>query len=145
MSNVNFVAENLLVRLTTDKFLYPYNHCIQDHFKLVVENTTRSDWESIVHDIKKEFIKYPFELGWNMSKGENWCIPSTAAQGNLLEAINTTLNMLQFHYMDRDLHRTGNSIVVVSAGKYFHRLEHTDYQFSSVSLWSFWTCHIEIK
>lgn len=43
-------------------------------------------------------------------------IPSTAAQGNLLEAINVTLNVLSLHYIDRDLHRTGNSIVVISAG-----------------------------
>jgi hypothetical protein len=27
-----------------------------------------------------------------------------------------TLNLMQFHYLDRDLHRTGNSIVVVSPG-----------------------------
>jgi len=33
-----------------------------------------------------------------------------------LEAINVALNVLQLHYMDRDLHRTGNSVVVVSAG-----------------------------
>jgi hypothetical protein len=33
-----------------------------------------------------------------------------------LEAINVTLNVMQFHYLDRDLHRTGNSIVVISPG-----------------------------
>jgi hypothetical protein len=43
-------------------------------------------------------------------------VPSTAAQGNILEAINTALNVMQLHYIDRDLHRCGNSVVIVSAG-----------------------------
>lgn len=43
-------------------------------------------------------------------------VPSDAIHGNILEAINTTLNILDKHYMDRDLQRTGNSIVLISAG-----------------------------
>jgi hypothetical protein len=43
-------------------------------------------------------------------------VPSDAVHGNLLEAINATLNILDKHYMDRDLQRTGNSIVLISAG-----------------------------
>ena len=35
---------------------------------------------------------------------------------HFLEAINVTLNVLDKHYMDRDLTRTGNSIVMISAG-----------------------------
>lgn len=50
------------------------------------------------------------------SKMTNFSIPSDAKNGNLLEAINTTLNVLDKHYMDRDLQRTGNSIVMISAG-----------------------------
>jgi DEP domain-containing protein 5 len=42
--------------------------------------------------------------------------PSDAYDGNFLEAINTTMNILDKHYMDRDLLRTGNSIVMISAG-----------------------------
>ena len=91
-----------------------------DHYKPIIENETRSDWESLIHRIKKEFIKYPRSLNWNISLDgfgrSSSRIPSVASQGNLLEAINTTLNVLQFHFMDRDLSRTGNSIVVVTAG-----------------------------
>lgn len=43
-------------------------------------------------------------------------IPSDSINGNFLGAINTSLNILGLHYMDRDLVRTGNSIVMVSAG-----------------------------
>lgn len=56
------------------------------------------------------------DVGWNLSTGDLGRRPSNASQGNVLEAINLTTNMLQFHYLDRDLHRTGNSIVVISPG-----------------------------
>jgi hypothetical protein len=88
----------------------------QDHYKVVVENETRPDWESLVLKIKKAFVEYPQQGGWGISSETESRIPSTAAQGNLLEAINVTLNVLSLHYIDRDLHRTGNSIVVISAG-----------------------------
>ena len=43
----------------------------------------------------------------------NYAVPSDAVHGNFLEAINTSLNILDKHYMDRDLLRTNNSIVMV--------------------------------
>ncbi|KAF1778786.1 Vacuolar membrane-associated protein Iml1 [Phytophthora cactorum] len=42
--------------------------------------------------------------------------PSRAKDGNILEAINVTLNVLDKHYMDRDLSRTGQGIVMMTAG-----------------------------
>lgn len=32
------------------------------------------------------------------------------------QALNVTLNVLQKHYWDRDLHRSGNSVVMITAG-----------------------------
>ncbi|KAF4130534.1 Vacuolar membrane-associated protein Iml1 [Phytophthora infestans] len=43
-------------------------------------------------------------------------VPSRARDGNILEAINVTLNVLDKHYMDRDLSRTGQGIVMMTAG-----------------------------
>ncbi|KAE9308466.1 hypothetical protein PF008_g20961 [Phytophthora fragariae] len=43
-------------------------------------------------------------------------VPSRAKDGNILEAINVTLNVLDKHYMDRDLSRTGQDIVMMTAG-----------------------------
>ncbi|TMW64455.1 hypothetical protein Poli38472_013077 [Pythium oligandrum] len=43
-------------------------------------------------------------------------VPTRATDGNILEAINVTLNILDKHYMDRDLNRTGQSIVMLTAG-----------------------------
>ena len=87
----------------------------EDHYKMVIENETRADWASLVYRIKKAFVRYPIEVGWHLN-AKAGRVPSTASQGNLLEAINITLNLLSLHYADRDLHRTGNSVVVISAG-----------------------------
>jgi hypothetical protein len=96
-----------------------YGRRYEDHFRVVLENETGPDWESLVVKIKQAFVQYPQEMKWtshmNLDDADS-CWPSTANQGNVLEAINVTLNMLQFHYLDRDLQRTGNSIVVISAG-----------------------------
>lgn len=46
----------------------------------------------------------------------NYSVPSDAVHGNILEAINMSLNILSKHYLDRDLLRTNNSIVCISAG-----------------------------
>ncbi len=89
-----------------------HGRTFEDHYKPVIENETCIDWESLILKIKEEFIKYPLEVGWNLTHRR----PSSASQGNLLEAINVTLNLMQFHYLDRDLHRTGQSIVIVSPG-----------------------------
>jgi len=93
-----------------------YGRAYEDHFRIVIENTTCTDWDSLIVHLKEAFVKYPREVQWNLSAGEDARRPSSASQGNLLEAINVTLNLLQYHYLDRDLHRTGNSIVIVSAG-----------------------------
>ena len=91
--------------------------CVQDHYKMVIENETGPDWDSLVYKVKKAFLQYPAEVGWNIATNEIGRVPSLATQGNILEAINVTLNILQLHYMDRDLYRTGNSIVIISPGQ----------------------------
>ncbi|KAL7564154.1 hypothetical protein ACA910_021129 [Epithemia clementina (nom. ined.)] len=93
-----------------------YGRKYEDHCRVVVENETRTDWDALIVRMKQAFFSYPNEVGWNLSSGVGARRPSTAGQGNLLEALNVTLNLLQYHFLDRDLHRTGNSIVVVSAG-----------------------------
>ena len=93
-----------------------YGRAYEDHFKIVLENETRPDFDSFVIRIKEAFVRYPSDVGWNLSDGAEARRPSSASQGNVLEAINVALNILQYHYFDRDLNRTGNSIVVVSAG-----------------------------
>jgi len=93
-----------------------YGRRYHDHYRVILENEIGPDWDSLILRIKEAFVNYPAEVGWTLSSGDNEYRPSTASQGNVLEAINVTLNLLQFHYLDRDLQRTGNSIVIVSAG-----------------------------
>ncbi|GAX20970.1 hypothetical protein FisN_1Lh364 [Fistulifera solaris] len=93
-----------------------YGRQYEDHFRLVIEHENPSDWETFIVSVKEAFVRYPIEVQWNLESGSQSRRPSSASQGNVLEAINVTLNLLQYHYLDRDLHRTGNSIVVISAG-----------------------------
>lgn len=99
--------------LSLPSISYRFDH--QDHFAVVVENVTTVDWDVLIRKVKVAFTRYPSHRRWRAG-GHRSRYPSTAMQGNVLEAINVTLNLLQFHYFDRDLHRSGNSIVVISAG-----------------------------
>lgn len=51
--------------------------------------------------------------------GEN----SAASEGNVLEAINLAMNPFDKHYVDRDLVRTGLSIIIVTAGTCIYEVE----------------------
>jgi hypothetical protein len=86
-----------------------------DNYKIVLNNETKADWNSLIYRMKQAFVNYPREVKWDLTPGMER-IPSTAGQGNILEAINMTLNLLHLHFIDRDLHRTGNSIVIMTAG-----------------------------
>jgi hypothetical protein len=118
----------------------------QDHFKIVVSNASEVDKVGCMQTLKKEFWSYPALLNWNIPPGmfggtasarretlnhlngtnagqpNKFCsrrpvaVPSDASNGNVLEAINSALNLLDKHYMDRDLNRTGNCVVVISPG-----------------------------
>ena len=56
-------------------------------------------------------------------EGDFYALPSGSSGGNMLEALNTTLNVLDKHFMDRDLERTGNSIVMISPGVGFFEVQ----------------------
>jgi len=90
----------------------------QDFFKVVIENVAELIKTNIIKTLKQEFWAFPKLLKWKLGKAA----PSDAASGNVLEAINTTLNVLDKHHMDRDLLRTGNSIVMVSASPAFYKV-----------------------
>ena len=58
----------------------------EDHYKIVIENETNADYDSLVHRMKQEFVMYPKLVKWDLTKG-NERTPSTAPQGNVLEAV----------------------------------------------------------
>jgi hypothetical protein len=126
------------------------NISYQDFYKIVLDNCVYSDKTSFIRSMKEEFWEFPRILKWHVgnykfrshdfeqnndksphetkscidSKGDSfYAIPSGASSGNVLEALNTTLNVLDKHFMDRDLERTGNSIVMISPGVGFFEVD----------------------
>ena len=75
-----------------------YGRKYEDHFRIIIENEVSTDWESLVVKFKEAFVQYPLGMGWNLKPGSSMRRPSLASQGNVLEAINVTLNLLQYHY-----------------------------------------------
>lgn len=101
----------------------------RDFYKVIVDNETRSDWFSVLKDLKREFITYPDILGWKhplrgttdrVCIGEN----SPSSQGNFLEAIYLALEEFDKHQLDRDLKHTGQGIIILAPGGYFEVDKH---------------------
>ncbi|KAG0052843.1 vacuolar membrane-associated protein iml1 [Gryganskiella cystojenkinii] len=90
----------------------------QDFYKVVVDREARSDWTSAIVPLKEEVMRYQRDIllrpsgPYEILSGEN----SFAFEGNVLESINLALNSLDKHYVDRDLQRTGLSIVMITPG-----------------------------
>lgn len=109
----------------------------KDFFKVVLSNATGDiDKQSCIKSLKQEFWNFPKIVGWKLGSKHDEktsqngygnmtgsAIPCMAAEGNVLGAINTTLNVLDKHYMDRDLVRTGNSIVLITAGTGYYKVD----------------------
>jgi hypothetical protein len=108
---------------------FPLYHadCLRDHqgryykdfYHVLVDWETRQDWSVILTDLKKEFSQFQRDIlqlreqdGSSVLSGQN----STFKEGNVLEAINVALNPFDKHYIDRDLSRTGLSIVIITPG-----------------------------
>jgi hypothetical protein len=69
--------------------------------------------------LKKEFISYRQNILQIKDKNGNITLSGTnsnATDGNILEAANLALNPFDKHFIDRDLTRTGLSIVVITPG-----------------------------
>jgi len=78
-----------------------YGRPYEDHYRIVLENCVSSDWDTLISKIKTVFASIPLQLGWNTHGGSKARRPSSAPQGNVLEAINVTLNLLQYHYLGK--------------------------------------------
>ncbi|KAI8999202.1 hypothetical protein BC832DRAFT_227665 [Gaertneriomyces semiglobifer] len=93
----------------------------RDFYKVIADWETRSDWSTLLPTLKRSFLSFlpsilqqpnPSNSGSTILSGTN----SSASEGNILEAINLGLIPFDRHYIDRDLLRTGLSIIVVSPG-----------------------------
>ncbi|KAF2121123.1 hypothetical protein BDV96DRAFT_483562 [Lophiotrema nucula] len=102
----------------------------EDFYRVVVSDMASGDWINILYQLKKEFRaflrdvslvpdsgstneKSPAGLGDELKISGK---PSAASYGNILEAINLAAAQFAKDYIDRDLVRTGISVVVITAG-----------------------------
>jgi len=94
------------------------NRPYKDFYRVVIDFETRMDSFSMLTILKREFVQFQKDIlqrsenGSTILSGNN----SPACEGNVLEAINLALNPFDKHYMDRNILRTGLSIVVVTPG-----------------------------
>ncbi|CAG8462546.1 3945_t:CDS:2 [Diversispora eburnea] len=94
----------------------------KDFYKVIVDWETRSDWSTALKELKNELLNYQPSILLREKKRDDGVYKvlsgknSYAFEGNILEAINLAMNPFDKHYVDRDLLRTGLSIVVVTPG-----------------------------
>ncbi|KDO23315.1 hypothetical protein SPRG_11629 [Saprolegnia parasitica CBS 223.65] len=115
----------------------------EDFYNVIVQDYTGPDWSQLFKVLKHEFATYAQQHRWRLPQDTQlatydvrrvddpvtnapafavqWTelphgVPARAIDGNMLEAINVTLNIFDKHYMDRDLYRAGQGIVMITAG-----------------------------
>ncbi|KAL4085840.1 hypothetical protein PRIC1_014849 [Phytophthora ramorum] len=105
----------------------------QDFYKLVAFDSIITDVQPLLVKLKEEMNAFPRECGWRSpadfyvssfspaetiqdEPGPRPGVPSNARDGNLLEAVNLVLNIFEKHHIDRDLSRSGQSVVLITPG-----------------------------
>lgn len=94
-----------------------------DFYKIVVDNVSSNNWESTLTELRRELhgfsrdvlnhkMRYKSTTEENVARGEL----TAAMHGNILEAINLAAHQFNIDYIDRDLLRTGTSMLFVTAG-----------------------------
>ncbi|CAI6090023.1 unnamed protein product [Clonostachys chloroleuca] len=107
----------------------------KDFYRVVVSEMSSGEWTSILHQLKKESNYFRRDISLHhheaqsrfkehMDEEDSKNIPvntvkaesSPAMYGNLLEAINLASSQFANDYVDRDLTRTGISIMILTPG-----------------------------
>jgi hypothetical protein len=90
----------------------------KDFYKVLADWETTDDWMSVIGPLKMEQLNFQpnvllrTEGGRKVVSGQI----SMAYEGNVLEAVNLALNPFDKHFVDRDLMRTGLSIILITPG-----------------------------
>ncbi|KAI1081663.1 vacuolar membrane-associated protein IML1 [Whalleya microplaca] len=115
----------------------------KDFYRVVVSEMSSGEWTKILHQLKREYnvFRRDISLHHRDAMGNTMEIPedssakgsstskikaesSLAMYGNFLEAINLASSIYAHDYIDRDLLRTGISIVVISPGSGVFEVEY---------------------
>ncbi len=96
------------------------NRIFEDFYRVVVQNERFDDWTSTIRELNRIFTNYKSHILDYHTKREGVETPkpklSRAAQGNFLEVLNMSLNTFENHYLNRNLDRTGQQIIVITPG-----------------------------
>ncbi|KAK2063572.1 domain found in Dishevelled [Colletotrichum caudatum] len=107
----------------------------KDFYRVVVSDMGSGEWTTILYQLKREFNFFRRDISLHHQQAGSAFMPlaeetggkgaasnrvkaesSLAMHGNFLEAINLASSQFAHDYVDRDLMRTGISIVVISPG-----------------------------
>lgn len=108
----------------------------RDYYRVVTTEAHSGKWVDILYRLKKEFLVFlrdvsivggadaygrpPETLAAVKASTDTESViagqPTTAAKGNILEAINLASSQFTKDYVDRDLVRTGLSLAIITAG-----------------------------
>ena len=126
--------------LNQDKMDYTMHNRIdntpyKDFYRVLVSDMASGQWTTIMTQLKKEFKVFlrdvsiqevQNDMSGNATKPQEIISgrPMAATQGNVLEAINLASSQFAGDYIDRDLVRTGLSIVVITPGTGVFEVEH---------------------
>lgn len=108
----------------------------RDYYRVVTTEYSSGEWVDILYRLRTEFLVFlrdvsivggsdaygrpPETLAGVKSSVEIESViagqPTTASRGNILEAINLASSQFTKDYVDRDLVRTGLSLVIITAG-----------------------------
>ena len=100
----------------------------QDYYRVVVSDMASNDWINILDQLKREFLSFLQEVSMHKRHDGNdgtSVIAGTLSQaykGNLLEALNMASSQFSRDYIDRDLVRTGISVIVITAGSGYYEV-----------------------
>ena len=107
----------------------------KDFYRVVVSDMASGEWTTILHQLKKEFNRFRRDFSLHHQKGQTCddenegeegskgppsnlikAEPTLSMYGNVLEAIHLASSQFAHDYIDRDLTRTGISIIIISPG-----------------------------
>jgi hypothetical protein len=88
-----------------------------DYYKVIHWNEIRqTPSQGVLARLRREFLQFPAIMEDIAKRTKITLRNSIAADGNFLEVVNLVLNAYDKYYVNRDLTRTGQEIVMVSPG-----------------------------
>lgn len=106
----------------------------RDFYRVVVTDMASGQWTTILNALKKDFRVFLRDISLHQPREHNFTEgssesdlekesrtricgqPTSALHGNILEAINIASSQFAADYIDRDLVRTGVSVIVITPG-----------------------------